>query len=246
MIKVTVITPLYNSEQFISGAISSVQAQKMSHWEMIVVDDCSTDKCPEIVNSFVEVDSRIKLFRLNDNSGPAVARNFAIKAASGRFIAFLDSDDQWLPDKLEKQIDFMIKNDYAFTYTGYEKITESGEKTGNKVCPASRVAYGDLLKSNQIGCLTAIYDTKRLGKVYMPLIRKRQDYGLWLKILKKIPAAHCLNESLALYRVRNDSVSSNKLEMVKYNWQLYRKVENLSITRSAYYLGWNIARKLRR
>lgn len=241
---VSIITPLYNSSPFVADTIRSILAQTLTGWEMIIVDDCSTDDSVEIVQRFVEQDSRIKLIKLDRNSGPAVARNTALEAANCRYIAFSDSDDQWLPQKLEKQIAFMRANGYAFTCTHYEKVLESGERTGQIVTPPDHLSYADMLKSNQIGCLSTIYDSQMVGKVYMPLIRKRQDFGLWLKLLKIVPYVYCLPEVLALYRVRDGSVSSNKIEMLLYNWKLYRMVEKLSFLRSVYYLGWNIVRKV--
>jgi len=241
---VSVITPLHNCALFLSDTIESVLAQTLQGLEMIIVDDCSSDNSLEIAHSFARQDSRIRVTRLENNSGPAVARNTAIKMAGGQYIAFLDSDDLWRPEKLEKQIAFMRTNGYAFSYTHYEKISESGQHLDQYVTPPERLSYSDLLKSNQIGCLTAVYDASILGKVYMPLIRKRQDYGLWLRILKTKSFAYGLPESLAFYRVRSKSVSSNKVEMLKYNWMLFRDVERLSVYRSSYYLAWNIARKI--
>ena len=207
---VSIITPSYNSALLIVPTIKSVISQSVGNWEMIIVDDCSSDNSVEVIQSFVERDPRIKLIQLSENSGAAVARNTAIEAAQGRYIAFLDSDDAWLPNKLEKQIAFMQENNYPFTYAAYDKVNESDEVFGHVGVP-SKVAYSDLLKSCSIGCLTAIYDTEYFGKVYMPLIRKRQDLGLWLKLLKKTKYAYGLNETLGLYKVRSDSISANKL-----------------------------------
>lgn len=241
---VSVITPLHNCAAYITDTIKSVLQQSWPRFEMLIVDDCSTDASVEIVHSFAERDSRIKVVKLERNSGPAVARNTAIEMATGRYIAFLDSDDLWRPEKLKRQIAFMQSTGCSFSYTHYEKISESGEPTGHFVKPPQRLCYKDMLKSNQIGCLTAVYDASILGKMYMPLIRKRQDYGLWLSILKREAYAYCVPELLALYRLRSSSVSSNKVEMLKYNWMLFRQVETLSVLRSAYYVGWNVVRKM--
>ena len=138
----------------------------------------------------------------------------------------------------------MQKNDYALTYTYRNKIEGAGNLLKQTAQPPLKLCYNDMLKSNQIGCLTAIYDSEKLGKVYMPIIRKRQDYGLWLKILRQQDYAYCLPEVLASYRVRTSSVSSNKIGLLTYNWQLFREVEKLSLAKSVYYLGWNIARKV--
>lgn len=240
---VSVITPSFNSEAFIVDCISSVQSQTYPSWEMIVVDDASTDNSVDIIRGYAVKDPRIRIHHLPENSGPAVARNTAIEISRGRFIAFLDSDDTWRPQKLEKQIRFMCDCRFPLTYCYYERMTEDGVPTGEIVKPPLRVAYRNMLRSNYIGCLTAAYDRGILGTQLMPLIRKRQDYGLWLRLLKQTPYAYCLPESLALYRVRNDSVSGNKLKLLHYQWRLLRQVERLSLAQSAYSLGWNIALK---
>lgn len=233
---ITIITPSYNSSQLISATINSVLSQSFSDWEMIIVDDCSSDNSVEVIESFVVRDSRIKLIQLTKNSGAAVARNAAIKAAQGRYIAFLDSDDVWLPEKLEKQVMFMQKNNYHFTYAAYDKVNELDEVFGHVGVPRE-VTYSDLLKSCSIGCLTAIYDTEYFGKVYMPLIRKRQDLGLWLRLLKKTKYAYGLNETLGLYKVRPDSISANKKSAALYTWRLYRDVEKLNLLLASYYFS---------
>jgi glycosyltransferase involved in cell wall biosynthesis len=231
---VSVVTPSYNSEEYLSGAIDSVLLQSYSNWEMIVVDDCSSDCSGELVREYAMKDSRIKLITLDINSGAAVARNAAIKAAQGRYIAFLDSDDRWLPCKLEKQLSFMQKHGVAFSYTAYEKLDCTGSVVGNVNIPP-KVSYKDLLKVCSIGCLTAMYDTEKIGKIYMPLIRKRQDLGLWLRILKSTPYAYGLNEVLAQYHLRKDSISADKRTASTYTWRLYRDVEGLSFLVAAYY-----------
>lgn len=243
---ISVITPLYNAENFIERNIESVQQQRFKNWEHIIVNDCSTDKGPEIVREWATKDARIKFLENKTNSGPAVSRNKAIEEARGRYIAFLDSDDQWYPEKLEKQIDFMKKKQIAFSFSYYDQLDESGKKIGTMVNIPETVDYHSTLKNNKIGCLTAIYDTKKLGKVYMPLIRKRQDYALWLKILRKTHYAHCYPESLAAYTMRVNSVSSNKLNLIKYNWKVYRHIEGHSFLKSSYYLINIIYNRLKR
>jgi teichuronic acid biosynthesis glycosyltransferase TuaG len=233
--KVSIITPSYNSEKFIIDAIKSVIAQEYSDWEMIIVDDCSTDRTCEIVAEYSHQDSRIKLIKLEQNSGPATARNIAITNATGRYIAFLDSDDLWLSNKLKTQINFMKSKDAALSYTAYEKIDENGVRCERIVSVPDRVSYTGLLGASVIGCLTAIYDTKILGKIYMPEIAKRQDHGLWLKILKNVNIAHGLNEPLACLRIRKGSISSNKFLAAGYVWKLYREIEGLSFFTASYY-----------
>ena len=236
---VSIITPLFNSATFIEETIESVISQTYNDWEMIIIDDCSNDGSLEIVKDIAKDDLRIRLISLKNNLGPSNARNEGIKQACGRYIAFLDSDDLWHKDKLEKQIKFMQKNEYAFTFTGYEKIDEKGKKIGNILPLKGQVTYHDLLKSNHIGCLTAMIDLKILGyKMYMPDIKKRQDQGLWLEILKEIDKAYCLNKVLGKYRIRKDSISINKIANIKFQWQLYRELEKLSIIQSFYYMLW--------
>lgn len=241
---ISIVTPLYNAEKYIEHTIKSIQLQTHQNWEMIIVDDCSKDNGPEILRKYAEKDNRIKLIKLSENGGGAVARNRAIKKAKGKYIAFLDSDDLWHPKKLEKQVKFMEENNYDFTYTQYEKIDEEGIPLNEIVRSKDKVNYKGLLKSNQIGCLTAMYNAEKLGKIYMPLIRKRQDYALWLQVLKKVDYGYCLKENLAQYRIVNGSVSSNKMDLIKYNWKLFREIEQLSIFKSFYYLSWNIFTKL--
>jgi len=236
---VSIITPLFNSATFIEETIESVISQTYNDWEMIIIDDCSNDGSLELVKDIAKDDLRIRLISLKNNLGPSNARNEGIKQACGRYIAFLDSDDLWHKDKLEKQIIFMQKNEYAFTFTGYEKIDEKGKKIGNILPFKGQVTYHDLLKSNHIGCLTAMIDLKILGyKMYMPDIKKRQDQGLWLEILKEIDKAYCLNKVLGKYRIRKDSISINKIANIKFQWQLYRELEKLSIIQSFYYMLW--------
>ncbi|WP_320047856.1 glycosyltransferase family 2 protein [uncultured Ilyobacter sp.] len=241
---ISIITPLYNSERFIESTIKSVISQSYKNWEMIVVDDCSTDKGADRVNKYSQKDHRIKLIRLPQNSGGALARNKAIEEAKGKYIAFLDSDDLWHPEKLEKQVKFMEENNYDFTYTWYEKMDEDGNLINEIVKSKDKMDYSELLKSNQIGCLTAIYNQKKLGKIYMPLIKKRQDYALWLQVLKKTKYGYCLKENLAQYRLVNGSVSSNKINLIKFNWKLFYEIEKLGLIKSSYYLMWNIFTKL--
>lgn len=232
---VSIITPSYNSEKFISETIESVRQQTYDNFEMIIVDDNSTDNTINIVEQYQKIDFRIKLITLKINGGAGIARNEAIKFASGDFIAFLDSDDIWKQKKLERQISFMQDNQYYFTFTGYETITEDDNNTKSVISVKSEITYKKALYKNPIGCLTAVYNAKALGKFYMPIIRKRQDYALWLKILKKTNA-YGLNESLAIYRVRKESISSDKLNLLKYEWKIYREEEGLSTLSSLFYL----------
>ncbi|WP_319204596.1 glycosyltransferase family 2 protein [uncultured Ilyobacter sp.] len=241
---VSIITPLYNSENFIKKTLESVKAQTYENWEMIIVDDVSTDNGVKIVKKYAKQDSRIKLIQLDKNSGGAVARNIAIEAARGKYIAFLDSDDLWHPEKLEKQISFMQENAYSFTFTKYRQMSENGDLLNKYIEVPKKVSYRQFLLKNPIGCLTAIYDSNKLGKIYMPNIRKRQDYALWLKILKQEKNGYGLNENLAYYRLRQSSVSSNKRSLIKYQWKLYREIEKLNLLESIFYMGCVISQKI--
>lgn len=243
-VTVSIITPSYNSEKFIAQTIESVLSQTYTEWEMIIVDDKSMDNTVKLIETYTQKDKRIKYIVLEENSGPAVARNRAIEEAEGKYIAFLDADDLWMPQKLEKQIAFMQRENIALSYTGYYRFEESAEEIKDEITVPMKVDYHELLKQNIIGCLTAVYDTKIVGKVYMPLIRKRQDFGLWLKILKEVPYAYALQEPLAYYRMHHDSISSNKIVSSQYNWKLYREVEKLPWYQALYYFAWYTYRSL--
>jgi teichuronic acid biosynthesis glycosyltransferase TuaG len=240
---VSIITPLYNSEKFVKDTIESVLNQTFPYWEMIIVDDNSTDKSVEIVEKFLKKDKRIKLIKLPKKSGPAIARNVGIENAQGRFIAFLDSDDMWKPKKLETQVNFMLSKDVAFSFTAYDIIDEASNYISTISVP-EKVNYKSLLKRNVIGCLTAMYDTLKLGKIFMPNIEKRQDYGLWLRILKQIKEGYGLNQSLAIYRLRSNSISRKKIPLLKYHYKLLRHYENLSLSKTLYYLSFHILWKI--
>lgn len=233
---VSVIMPAYNCEKFIATSIEAVNSQSFPNWELLISDDGSTDGTVDVIRAWAAGNPRIQLLVNGGNRGPAHARNAAIEAATGRYIAFLDSDDLWKPQKLERQIAFMKDRDIAFSYSSYDRIDEAGNYI-NTHHVKKPVTYHDLLKSCVIGCLTAVYDTEKVGKVYMPDIRKRQDFGLWLRILKMVDAGHPIPESLAQYRVRSGSVSANKLTAAKYTWSIYRDVEKLGLARSAYYFA---------
>ena len=243
-VSVSVVTAAFNSVPFIGNTIRSVQAQTCHDWEMIIVDDASEDNTSQIVKKWAGSDNRILLIRFSQNKGPAMSRNAAIKAAKGRYIAFLDSDDIWLPDKLSLQIKFMQKHKCALSYTAYRKIDKDGNLISDTIKVPEVVTYKKLLSSNFIACPTAMYDSEILGKVYMPDILKRQDYCLWLKITKMGFEGYGLNQPLALYRVRDSSVSNNKLKAALYQWKVYREVEGLPLCKSMHcflkyaYLGY--------
>ncbi|WP_430410880.1 glycosyltransferase family 2 protein [Kordia sp.] len=233
---VSVITPTYNAELFVAATIQSVRAQTYANWELVIVDDASSDKTVEILKKYTELDNRIKFSVLETNSGAAVARNTAIEKASGRYIAFLDADDLWMPEKLSKQIAFMQKENIQVCFSSYELMDEAGKSLGKMVKALPKVNFSKMLKSNYVGNLTGIYNAETLGKVYMPNIRKRQDWALWLLLIKKVGFAYSIAEPLAKYRVRENSISSNKLNLLKYNYTIYRKALKFGAFKSSLYL----------
>ncbi len=219
---VSIITPTFNSEKFISETISSVLNQTYANWEMIIVDDFSTDKTIEIIQNFSKSDKRILFYKSSKNYGAGIARNKALEMAKGKYIAFLDADDLWKPEKLEKQIDFIQKNNLKFTFSFYECINENG-KSLNKIIQSPKIlTYKQLFYCNYVGNLTGIYDACFFGKIPISSIRKRQDWILWLTILKQIKTAKPVPKSLAFYRIRQDSISSSKINLLKYNFNIYR------------------------
>lgn len=234
-IQVSIIMPSYRAKSFLTKTISSVIDQSLAEWELLIVDDCSPDNSNTIISHYTKKDPRVKLLKLETNSGPAIARNRGIKEAKGRYIAFLDSDDIWHPEKLEKQLQFMQENYTAISFTAYNMIDE---KTGQPIAVhkvPKTITYKELLKSNVIGCSTVIYDTEKIGKVNFPIIQKRQDFALWLKILKRHEPAYGLQEVLVDYMVRTDSVSSNRLSAAYFTWKVYREIEKLPFLKALYY-----------
>ena len=226
--------PAHNVAKFISESIDSVIRQSYKNWELIIVDDCSTDNTIGIISPFLK-DKRIKLLQNENNLGGAGTRNVAIKASQGRYIAFLDSDDLWTEDKLDKQLSYMQRHNVGFSFSGYSIINEQGEFLEELLIP-EEVTFRQLLKHNYIGCLTAIYDTKQFGKIYMPLVKKRQDFALWLELLKKFEYAKGYQESLGFYRIREGSLSRSKLDAFKYYWLVLRKVGKLNVLSATFNL----------
>lgn len=226
---VSIITPTFNSEKFIAETIISVQQQTYANWEMIVVDDCSTDKTEEIISHFAKQDPRIKFIPLQKNSGAGVARNLAVQMAKGRFIAFLDADDLWKSLKLEKQVDFLLSNNFPFTFSFYDCINEDGTLLNRRIESPKKLSYTHLFFCNFVGNLTGIYDVNYFGKIPISNLRKRQDWMVWLTILKEIKIAKPVPESLAFYRVRPDSISSSKGSLLKHNYAVYRQFHKFNI-----------------
>ncbi len=229
---ISVITPAYNSARYIEDAISSVQEQTFKNWEMVIVDDASTDSTVDRVHFLRKQDPRIKLLCNTRNKGPGPTRNLSIRSSKGRYIAFLDSDDKWLPDKLTHQLDFMQSKNSIFSFTSYEIIDESGQPLDRIVAAPDSLSYSELLKNTAIGCLTVMIDRTRVTNLRMPDIPSRQPLVLWLRILKQHGPAYGINEVLAQYRVRPDSVSSNKINVARQVWRVYRDYEKLDIVTS--------------
>lgn len=233
---VSIIMPTYNCAKFIGETIKSVIAQTYSNFELIIVDDCSKDNTKDVVNSFD--DERIKYHRLEKNSGAAVARTTAMNMAKGKYMAFLDSDDLWMENKLERQLKFMKDNNYNITCTAYEQVNEDGESLNKVIKTKKKADYNRILLDCPVGNSTVMYNVEALGKFEVPNIRKRNDDALWLQMLKKEKYIYGMDEVLAKYRIRSNSISSNKISLIKYHWQLYRDIEHLSVVRSVFHICW--------
>ena len=230
---VSIIMPLYNCEEYIQDSIESIQQQTYRNWELIIVDDASTDKSVDMVNQVMKEESRICFTGLNVNSGVANARNIAIQKAKGKYIAFLDSDDLWLPNKLVKQIEIMEMENILFSYGSYLLIDEKGNSRGIFKAK-NKVSYEDMLKTSEIGTLTMIYNSDKLGKHYFQEIG-HEDYVMKLQLIKEIGFAKGIVEPLAKYRVTSNSLSRNKFKTAYWQWKIYRDVENLPLVKSFYY-----------
>lgn len=226
---VSIIMPSYNASKFIGVAIESVINQTYTSWELLITDDCSIDNTVEIIKSYAALDDRIRIFPQNINNGAALARNISLSHALGRFIAFLDSDDLWAEDKLEKQLIFMKKNQCAFSFSAYNVINESGDKAGKNILVPPKINYNQYLKNTIIGCLTVIIDRKQTGDFYMPNIKSSHDMALWLLIMKRGFEAYGLNEVLASYRLVSNSNTAVKWKAAKDVWRVYREIEGLSL-----------------
>lgn len=243
--QVSVVTPVYNAEEFLGETIESVLNQKYESFEYLLIDDCSTDNSAQLIKKYVDNDSRIKYIKLAENSGAAVARNTGLENAEGRYIAFIDSDDVWYPEKLAKQVHFMNRNNEGFTYTKYEHMTEDGEVQGTPNFP-DRLSYSGLLKNTAIACSTVVIDRQVIGDFRMPLVRKGQDTATWLKILRNHDYAYLVDEVLNRYRGREGSLSDNKMSALKRTWNTYRNIEKLPLHKAVYYFSfyvWNAVKR---
>lgn len=235
IIEVSIIMPAYNSSAYIDQSIRSVLDQSFPDWELIIVDDGSQDETPGIIADYASKNNRIKTIFNKQNLGPALSRNEGIRASTGRYITFLDSDDFWHKDFLMEMHNFILQNEYVFVFSSYNRVKENGVLVDTFDVP-QKVCRKNLLKTCPISCLTAIYDSEALGKFYMPDVKKRQDYAMWLDILKLTDYAYGYQKPLASYRFRKGSISNNKFQVVKYQWNIYRKHVKLSVFVSLYYL----------
>ena len=232
---VSIIVPVYKAEQFLKDTIKTVEEQTYTNWELIFVNDCSPDNSVEIIENTMKQNTKIKLINLEQNSGAAIARNTGIEEAKGQYIAFLDADDLWDKEKLEKQVNFMKENDCAFSFTGYEFADENGVGNGKIVNVPQIINYKQALKNTTIWTSTVMFNMQKIQKelIYMPNI-KSEDTATWWKILKNDYIAYGLNENLSYYRRTEGTLSSNKIEAIKRIWNLYRKQEKLNILYSFY------------
>jgi teichuronic acid biosynthesis glycosyltransferase TuaG len=238
---VSVVTPVWNAAATLAEAVASVRAQSMPDWEMLLVDDGSTDGSGDLAARLAAAEPRIRLIGWPERRGAAAARNAGIRAARGRFVAFLDADDRWRPEKLRVQIGYMRATGVPFTFAAMHRIDAAGRVLGRVGVPA-RVDYARLLRGNVIPCQTAVFDRRHYGPVEMPPLPRRQDYGLWLRLLARGGEAHGLQEVLADWRMRPGSLSANKLVAAAGTWRVYREVAGLGRGRAAWYLGQNLAR----
>ncbi len=228
---ITIVTPVFNSGRFLRHTIAAVQAQTYSHWEMLLIDDCSTDDTCDIIRSFHD-DHRIHLLKLDHNSGAAVARNTGIRQARGEYLAFLDSDDIWKPDKLQKQLTFMQKGGYSFSFTSLQMVDEEGNPKKTITVPP-RADYRYLLQHTVIATSTVMLHMPDIGTFQMPLRRGGQDYATWLMLLRRTEAAYGIAEPLTQYRLCAGSLSSNKLQSVKQVFQIQTQGEHIGKLRAA-------------
>ena len=235
---VSIIMPSYNTGKFIKETINSVIAQTYSNWELIIVDDCSTDNTDEIVKSIN--DNRIIYLKNETNSGAAISRNKALREAKGRWIAFLDSDDLWKNDKLEKQIKFMKENNCYFSYTNYIEIDENGNINGKRVTGPKKITKTGMFNYCWPGCLTVMYDANKIGLIQIEDIKKNNHYAMWLKVCKKADC-YLLSEDLAMYRKRSGSISNHSyMSLIKWHYKLYREAEHQNIIYSLFNTCRNI------
>lgn len=238
---VSIIMPNYNSSKYLPETIKSVIAQSYSAWELIIVDDCSTDESVSIIKKYCSIDRRIKFFINERNSGAAFSRNYALSQASGRWIAFLDSDDIWFSEKLAKQIKFMELNNFHFTYTNYNRIDENSNNLMKVISGPKVITRRTMFRYNYIGCLTAIYDRNVVGIIHVDeRLKSKNDYAMWLQVCQKCNC-YLLNDVLGSYRVRSNSISHISLKAsIKNQYILFRIGLHMGVFRSCWHTFINI------
>lgn len=236
---VSIIMPSYNTGRFIKETIESVLSQTYTNWELLIVDDCSTDNTDDVIKEYL-TDFRIHYLKNAKNSGAAVSRNKALQEAKGKWIAFLDSDDLWTPNKLEKQISFMKSNGYHFSYTNYVEIDETSKELGKLVTGPKKITKTGMYRYCWPGCLTVMYDASKIGLIQIEDIKKNNDYAMWLKVCHK---ANCflLNETLAKYRKRTGSISNHSYKtLIKWHYKLFTEAEHMNSVISAIFTARNL------
>nr|WP_302829017.1 glycosyltransferase family 2 protein [uncultured Bacteroides sp.] len=237
---VSIITPTWACAEFIGETIKSIQTQTYQNWELLIQDDCSIDNTDKVVEPYVFEDARIKYARNEKNLGAAVTRNNALRRAKGRWIAFLDSDDLWLPEKLEHQLKFMVKNNYAFTYHEYTEISEDGKELGVFVSGKKKVSEFDMYTCCWPGCLAVMYDAEKIGLIQVKDIRKNNDTAMWLKVVKKAPC-YLLEENLARYRRRAVSITPKPIyKRIWAHYPLFRVAENMNPVQATFWVLMNV------
>ena len=238
---VSIITPNWNCAKYVSETIRSVQAQTYQNWEMIIVDDCSTDGSEDEIAPLMAEDDRIRLLKNPKNSGAAVSRNYALREAKGRLVAFLDSDDLWAPEKLEKQLEFMEKEGCSFCYTEYKEIDDRSQETGVLISGPRKVSKLGMFAFCWPGCLTVMYDREKVGLIQIEDIKKNNDYAMWLKVCRKAEC-YMLREPLALYRRgRVGSISTHGYTtMIKWHYKLWHEAEGMNVVVSVFWTCMNL------
>lgn len=243
---ISIIIPVYNAEKFLKETVSSIQNQTYQNWELILVNDGSTDNSLQTAQKLAKTDQRIKVISIK-NSGAATARNTGINLAKGNYLCFIDADDLWLPEKLKKQLAFMQTKNCAFSFTGYEFADETGQPNGKKVHIPEKISYKQALKNTTISTITVMFDMHKLSTtdIKMPNV-EAEDTATWWKILKKIDYAYGINEILSYYRRHPKTDSANKLIAAKRAWNLYRNVEKFSAIKSLYFFAFYALNATRR
>lgn len=233
---VSIITPVYNAKKYIVETIESVIQQTYNNWEMLVIDDCSVDGTASILLEYTTKNPRVKYIKTDKNSGVAVARNLGLSQALGKYIAFLDSDDCWMPEKLERQLEFMQSRDIAFSFTSYQLMDENSCALHRYVHSKPAMKYQEIIRNTLIGCLTVMIDVEKVGIFQMPRIAHTEDTMTWIIVLKRGYIAYGLPDVLSLYRVTSNSMTSQKHKMVKLQWSTYRDYCRFGVLKSMVYL----------